>query len=103
MFKFGPSNIYYHGISESNRKVTNITTYLNANVVEIEADETAQTIKRVHAACLTGNRFSVKAKIFILATGGIENARLLLYRIVFKPMVSEINMMSWEGTLWITR
>ena len=78
MFKFGPSNIFTTEYRVQIEKSSNITTYLNANVVEIESDETAQTIKRVHAACLTGNRFSVKAKIFILATGGTENARLLL-------------------------
>jgi len=78
MFKFGPSNIFTTEYRIQIEKSSNITTYLNANVVEIETDETAQTIKRVHAACLTGNRFSVKAKIFILATGGTENARLLL-------------------------
>ena len=32
----------------------------------------------VNAACLGGNRFSVAGKYFILAAGGIENARLLL-------------------------
>jgi choline dehydrogenase-like flavoprotein len=78
MFKFGPSNIYTDEYRVQIDKSSNITTYVNANVIEIEADETAQTIKRVHAACLTGNRFSVSAKIFILATGGLENARLLL-------------------------
>ena len=78
MFKFGPSAIYFSEYRQDLSKAPNITTYSNANVVEIEADETAQTIKRVHAACLTGTRFTVEAKIFILATGGMENARLLL-------------------------
>ena len=78
MFKFGPSNIFTTEYRVHIERSSNITAYINANVIEIEADETAQTIKRVHAACLSGNRFSVKAKIFILATGGTENARLLL-------------------------
>ena len=51
---------------------------MNANVAEIETDETAKTVTRVRVACLQGNQFWVTAKIFILATGGIENARLLL-------------------------
>ena len=78
MFKFGASSVFTNEYRVQIEKSSNITTYLNANVIEIESDETAQTIKRVHAACLTGNRFSVSAKIFILATGGLENARLLL-------------------------
>ncbi len=32
----------------------------------------------VRVACLTGNRYRVRARRFVLATGGIENARLLL-------------------------
>ena len=78
MFKFGPKSIYYEEYRVQIEKSSNITTYLNANVIEIESDEAAQTIKRVHAACLTGNRFTVSAKIFILSAGGLENARLLL-------------------------
>jgi choline dehydrogenase-like flavoprotein len=56
----------------------NIRLYLHANVTEFETDPTGRSITRVHVACLSGVRFSVRAKYFILATGGIENARLLL-------------------------
>jgi len=56
----------------------NITTYLHANVVEIETNDTAQTVTRLRVACLEGNQFWVSAKIFILACGGVENSRLLL-------------------------
>ncbi len=60
------------------RQSGNVTTYLNANVTEVETDETVATVTAVRAACLTGSRFSVKAKLFVLSLGGIENARLLL-------------------------
>lgn len=56
----------------------NITTYLHANAVEIEANETAQTVKRLRVASLDGKQFWIAAKVFILAVGGIENPRLLL-------------------------
>jgi choline dehydrogenase-like flavoprotein len=56
----------------------NIDTYLHANVLEIEANEDAQSIVRLRVASLEENTFFVKARIFILATGGIENARMLL-------------------------
>ncbi|MDA2917048.1 GMC family oxidoreductase [Nitrospinae bacterium AH_259_B05_G02_I21] len=56
----------------------NISTYLYTNVVDIETNNTAQTVTRVRTATLEGNKFWVLAKLFILATGGIENARLLL-------------------------
>ena len=78
MFQFGPRDIFTNEYRKQINQSPNITTYLNANVVEIETDETAKNVKSVRLACLQGNKFSVVAKIFILATGGIENARLLL-------------------------
>ena len=58
---------------------TNVTTYLNANVTEIETNDEASTVTGVRIACLSGNRFSLKARTFILAAGGMENARILLF------------------------
>ncbi|MDZ8095035.1 MAG: GMC family oxidoreductase [Nostoc sp. DedQUE05] len=78
MFQFGPRDIFTNEYRHQIKQSPNITTFLNANVVEIEADETTQTVKRVQVACLSGNKFWVVAKVFILAAGGIENARLLL-------------------------
>lgn len=56
----------------------NIQILLYANAVELETDETAQTVRRVRVGTLGGSRYWVAARLFILATGGIENARLLL-------------------------
>jgi choline dehydrogenase-like flavoprotein len=56
----------------------NISTYLYANAVDIEANEVASQVNRVRVATLAGNGFWVSARLFVLATGGIENARLLL-------------------------
>lgn len=78
MYQFGPRNVFTHQLRSEINQSANITTYLNANMVEIESNNTATTVSRVRVACLQGNKFWVAAKIFILATGGIENARLLL-------------------------
>jgi choline dehydrogenase-like flavoprotein len=59
-------------------RAPNVDTYLFANVVELVASENGRIVERASVACLAGNRFSVRARFFILATGGIENARLLL-------------------------
>ncbi|MBI3029537.1 MAG: GMC family oxidoreductase [Candidatus Rokubacteria bacterium] len=56
----------------------NITLNLYANVINIETPPNGRTVTRVRVASLQGNRYWVAAKIFILATGVIENARLLL-------------------------
>jgi len=60
------------------RQIPNITTLLYANVMEIETDETTQTVTRLRIACLQGKQVWLTAKVVILATGGLENARLLL-------------------------
>lgn len=78
MFRFGPSNIYAGEYRREIDESSNITTYTNANVVKIESDENAKNIERVHVACLTGNKFTVEARQFILAAGGLENPRLML-------------------------
>lgn len=56
----------------------NIDTYLNANVLEIETNESARSATRVRVSSLQRNEFFVSARLFVIATGGIENARLLL-------------------------
>lgn len=60
------------------QRADNINTYLYANVVDIETTPDASTVTRLRVACLEGNKLWVAAKLFILAAGGIENARLLL-------------------------
>jgi choline dehydrogenase-like flavoprotein len=56
----------------------NARVYLYANVVNIDTDTAARNVTEVQVATLSGRKMSVSAKIFVLATGGIENARLLL-------------------------
>lgn len=59
-------------------RAPNLDTYLFANAVDLEADRDGGSVRRLRVACLGGNGFSVRARHFVLATGGIENARLLL-------------------------
>jgi len=57
---------------------SNITVYLYANVTSINRHPDNDLIQDVSVKTLGGNGIAVRAKYFILATGGIENARLLL-------------------------
>jgi choline dehydrogenase-like flavoprotein len=56
----------------------NINVVLHANATEIETNGAGGAVDRIHAATLAGGRFTVTAGAYIVATGGIENARLLL-------------------------
>jgi choline dehydrogenase-like flavoprotein len=78
IFKFISRERFIHDLRYEVTQADNILTFLYANALEIETDETAQTVKRLRVGCLAGNRFWIKAKIFILAMGGIETPRLLL-------------------------
>ncbi len=51
---------------------------LYSNVVNLESDENANTVKGVRVKTFTGSEFFVHARYFVLTSGGIENARLLL-------------------------
>jgi choline dehydrogenase-like flavoprotein len=70
--RFGPK---YRDALES---APNVDTYLYANAVDLIASESARGLSRVRAATLGGTLLDVDAKLFVLATGAIENARLLL-------------------------
>jgi choline dehydrogenase-like flavoprotein len=56
----------------------NITAVLGANVTSIVSRADGESIEKVSVRTIGGRVFSVSAKHFVLATGGIENPRLLL-------------------------
>lgn len=56
----------------------NIRVFIYANVLNIDTNKSANTVSQVQVATLSGRNMTVTAKLFVLATGGIENARLLL-------------------------
>jgi choline dehydrogenase-like flavoprotein len=60
------------------KQAQNITVYLYANALRFTDDSTEAKIKNVPVKTLDGNDISVLARVYILATGGIENARMLL-------------------------
>lgn len=78
MIQFAPGAVFTGEYRAQLERATDITIYLHANVVDIETNEAATRVTRLRGVCLQGNQFWAHAKIFVLATGGIENARLLL-------------------------
>jgi choline dehydrogenase-like flavoprotein len=55
-----------------------IDVWLNANVLEVQTDATASRVTGLRARSLGGSEFGVKARLFVLAAGGLETTRLLL-------------------------
>ena len=56
----------------------NIRIFLNANGIYFETETDNGEVTALRVATLSGKRFSVRTKLYILASGAIENARLLL-------------------------
>lgn len=60
------------------RQAARVTVYLNANAFYFDGGETQAEIKELTVKTLSGIQFKIQARFYVLATGGIENARLLL-------------------------
>jgi choline dehydrogenase-like flavoprotein len=56
----------------------NVDAFLHANALELVASASGASVESLRVATLSGGRFEVRARVFVLAAGGIENARLLL-------------------------
>jgi len=56
----------------------NVSIYMHSNVLELLSNESASHITSAEIACIDGPQYRVKAKNFVLATGGLENVRLML-------------------------
>jgi choline dehydrogenase-like flavoprotein len=59
-------------------RIPNLDLYLHANVTGLRLAKNARQLDRLDIATLSGNHFTVKPKIAVVATGGIETPRLLL-------------------------
>jgi len=60
------------------KKISNLSALLHANVTNIALAPDGKSVDHLDVATLAGGKFTVKAKHVVLATGGIENVRLLL-------------------------
>lgn len=78
VFRFSPPTQFGRVYRDELERAGNLEVCLHANVTDIELASADGPVKRLHVATLEGKKFTVSADIFILATGGIENARLLL-------------------------
>jgi choline dehydrogenase-like flavoprotein len=76
--QFSPPARFGKLYREELKRSRNVRVFLYANVVNIATDPLAQEVTQVDVRTLSGRAMSVSARIFVLATGGIENARLLL-------------------------
>ncbi|HYS45330.1 MAG TPA: GMC family oxidoreductase [Rhizomicrobium sp.] len=72
-----------HRYEQDLKRARNITPTVHANVIAIRLAANGRTVERLELATLnssggTTNHFTVKPRMVVLATGAMENARLLL-------------------------
>jgi len=65
---------FIHGFADA----PNMSVYLHANVVDFQLSADGTKVESLAIATLKGNNYCARAEIYVLACGGIENARLLL-------------------------
>jgi choline dehydrogenase-like flavoprotein len=87
IFQFSPPTRFGAVYRRELAAARNVRVLLHSNVTLIVPDEARRRVDRLEVATLTGRRFEVRARRYVLACGGIENARLLLASGVGGPAV----------------
>ncbi|MBW4484241.1 MAG: GMC family oxidoreductase [Tildeniella torsiva UHER 1998/13D] len=78
VFQFGERTVFHQNYLTELGAAPNVDIYLYATAVELEVPQDNNAVQRVRVSNLTGKSYWVEAKTFVLASGGIENARLML-------------------------
>ena len=76
MTQFGARKVFTHDLPQELARHKQVDIFLNATLLELILDRNA--VQRARIAAIPNWEFHISAKIFVLATGAIENARILL-------------------------
>ncbi|MFN3196905.1 MAG: FAD-dependent oxidoreductase [Bradymonadia bacterium] len=77
-FYFSPPTRFGSHYRPQLSKAANVTVLVRANVTGIHLTPNGQAVDHLSVSDYDGKKLSVQAKHFVLATGGVENARMLL-------------------------
>ncbi len=75
---FSPPTRFGNRYGDELKSAKNIQVLLNANVANIASLEDGRMVTQLDIRTLTGLSHRVRARVYVLATGGLENARMLL-------------------------
>jgi choline dehydrogenase-like flavoprotein len=78
IYQYSPPTRFGEVYRQDLTTAAGLTVYLNANLVDIDTDAGARDVTGLRLACLRGPKLQGRGQLYVLATGGIENARLLL-------------------------
>ena len=80
-----------------------VRVLLHANALGLSASADGRRVERLGIATLDGRRHEIRARTFVLGTGGLENARLLLASRDVQASGSATATASSAATSWSTR
>ena len=78
LYRFSPPTRFGQKYRAAIEAATNLTCLTHAHALGLRASWNAREVERLELGTLAGTRLSVRGRHFVLAAGGIENARLLL-------------------------
>jgi choline dehydrogenase-like flavoprotein len=78
VYQLGTADPFTHTLLYDVRQSQNVLLCLHATAVELEAAPAGESLTEVRAICGRDKSLRVRSRMFVLATGAIENARLLL-------------------------
>lgn len=78
-FQFSPPTRFGEKYRADLEGSENVSVYLFANVTSINSEEDGKIVRDLSVKTLAGNTLAVKARHYVLAAGGLENPRILLY------------------------
>ncbi|HJT79739.1 MAG TPA: hypothetical protein VJ719_00965, partial [Chthoniobacterales bacterium] len=78
IYKFARAETFARDYPREVAAADNVTVCLHSNVLEIDTNPTADCVTRLRVGTLNGKQFSVRARTYVIAVGGIEVPRLLL-------------------------
>ncbi len=78
VFQLSPPTRLGERYRDELEKAPDVALYMWANLTRVRLDPDAKRVEGLDLATLAGGRHAVRAKEYVLATGGVENARMLL-------------------------
>ncbi len=81
----GPADVFSLRYRDDLLSAANIDVYLGCTGLALESDGTAGRARSLRVARGDGKTFSVAAKVYVVAGGGVENAQLLLLSEMTRP------------------
>jgi choline dehydrogenase-like flavoprotein len=83
--QFGSSGIFLEHYRRELVRDERVTVILRAVLLQLQMDPLSRAITSAQAGAPDGRKFQVRAQAFVLAAGGLENARILLLQDALQP------------------